>query len=134
MVSIGYLAGFVDGEGYLGLARIPRRGRSPEFCLRVSIYNTDRDVLDEIQRTTGGIMSEVGQRMPAWKPSFALIWTNAAAAKLIQQMAPFLRVKARQAVALLKFQEHIRASRRIRDSGGRLLPLPLQELVIREAF
>ncbi len=134
MVSIEYLAAFVDGEGYLGLARIPRRTRSPEYCVRMSIYNTNREVLHEIRRTSGGIMSTVGQRKPAWKPSHALIWTNAAASRLLREIAPYLRVKSKQAATLLEFDEHLRECRRVRDGGGRLLPLSRRELTLREAF
>ncbi|MGQ0796665.1 MAG: hypothetical protein ACT4OI_02195, partial [Methanobacteriota archaeon] len=101
------MAGFVDGEGYLGLARICRRGRSPEYCLRISVYNTNREVLVDIRQGLGGVMSAVGQRSRMWKPSYALIWTNAAAAKLLGKLSPYLRIKSRQAKALLDFQEHL---------------------------
>jgi LAGLIDADG endonuclease len=100
----------------------------------VCVYNTDRRVLVEIQHGWGGFLSVVGQRRPAWKPSYALIWTNAAAAKVLQKVAPYLRVKSEQAAALLEFNEHVRACRRIRDPGGRLLRLTERELVVRAAF
>ena len=96
MIPVQCLAGFVDGEGYLGLARIRRHHRSPEYCLRLSIYNTNRMILEDIQRTTGGTMSVIGQRQAGWKVSYALIWTNAAAAKLIRKIKPFLIVKSEQ--------------------------------------
>jgi hypothetical protein len=122
----------VDGEGYLGVAGIRRPRRSPEFCLRLSIYNSDRAILEEIQAEWGGTLSCVGQRRTAWKPSFALIWTNAAAAQVIRRLRPFLVVKSGQAEALLEFDARIRSGRRIRDSGGHLLPLPRQEVRARE--
>jgi hypothetical protein len=134
MLSSEYLAGFVDGEGYLGLARIRRRNRTPEYCLRVSIYNSNLVILKEIQRTVGGTMSIVGQRRPAWKPSYALIWTNAAAAGVIRRLSPFLHVKSQQSAALLAFNERIRAGRRFRDRAGHLLPLPAREVKFREAL
>jgi len=134
MISVEYLAGFADGEGYLGLARIPRRNGSPEYCLRVSLYNNNRAILDEIQQTVGGTMSVLGQRQPGWKPSYALIWTNAAAARLIRMMEPFLIVKARQGSTLLSFDQRIRAGRRSRDRNGRLLPLTGWEVRIRDGF
>src|SRR6266567_511172 len=134
MVPLEYLAGFVDGEGYLGLARIRRRRRSPEYCLRLSIYNTNRTVLEAIQQTTGGTMSAVSQRRAAWKSSYALIWTNASAARVIRKIKPFLLVKSRQCEALLAFHQHVRAGRRSRDQAGRLLPLPQREIQSRQAF
>lgn len=134
MVSVEYLAGFIDGEGSLALARRRHRGGSPEYSLRVCVYNSHRELLSEIQQTWGGVMSAVGQRRPGWKPAYALIWTNATAARLLQGVAPCLRVKARQAAALLEFQERLWKYRRFRDSRGRLLSLSKQELEIREAF
>lgn len=132
MIPVEYLAGFVDGEGYLGIAKIRRRNRSPEYCLRVSIYNSDRVVLEQIRRVVGGTMSAVGQRRPGWKPAYALIWTNAAAAGVIRWMRPFLHVKSRQSAALLAFNERIRCGGRTRDRAGHLLPLSAKELRIRE--
>jgi len=134
MVPVEYLAGFVDGEGYLGLARIRRRHRTSEYCLRLSIYNTNRAILEEIKRTTGGTMSVVGQRRAGWKPSYALILTNAAAARVIRKIKPFLLVKSEQSEALLAFDQRIRAGRRLRDKAGRLLPLARQEVRFRQAF
>lgn len=49
MVSTEYLAGFIDGEGYVALGRIPRL-RSHEYPLRVVVYNTNRKILEEIRQ------------------------------------------------------------------------------------
>ncbi len=134
MIPVQYLAGFVDGEGYLGLARIRRHHRSPEYCLRLSFYNTNRMILEDIQRTTGGTMSVIGQRQAGWKVSYALIWTNAAAAKLIRKIKPFLVVKSEQSKALLAFDLRIQAGHRLRDKAGRLLPLTRRDVRSRQAF
>src|SRR5205809_4407535 len=122
MLSIEYLAGFVDGEGYLGVARIRRRHRSPEYCLRMSVYDSNLEVLTEIRDAYGGTLSSLGQREPAWKPGYALIWTNAAAARLIRVIEPFLVVKANQARTLLAFHDRVQATGRSRDRAGHLLP------------
>ncbi len=98
------------------------------------MYNSDRRVLAEIQHAWGGFLSVVGQRRPAWKSSYALIWTNAAAANVLQRVAPYLRIKSAKAAALLEFTAHVKACRRIRDSGGHLLPLTESELGVRVAF
>ena len=134
MIPVQYLAGFVDGEGYLGLARIRRDHRSPEYCLRLSVYNTNRRILEDIQRTTGGTMSVIDQRQAGWKVSYALIWTNAAAARLIRKIKPFLVVKSEQSRALLAFDRGIQAGHRLRDKAGRLLPLTPRDVRSRQAF
>jgi len=134
MLSPEYLAGFVDGEGYLGVARIRRRHRSPEYCLRMSVYNSDLKVLNDIREVYGGTLSSPGQRERAWKPGYALIWTNAAAAKMISEIGPFLVVKANQAKALLAFDKRLQVVKRSRDRDGRLLPYSSRELRARETF
>src|SRR2546427_8507806 len=101
MIPVQYLAGFVDGEGYLGLARIRRDHRSPEYCLRLSVYNTNRRILEDIQRTTGGSMAVIDQRQGGWKDSYAPLSPNPAAAKLVWKIKTFLVVNAEQSRALL---------------------------------
>ena len=79
-------------------------------------------------------MHGVASRRWNWKPGYALIWTNAAAARLILEVAPHLRVKSPQARELARFQDHLRTCRRRRDRPGRLLPLSPRQREIREAF
>lgn len=134
MLSVGYLAGFTDGEGSLSLNRIPRRGRSTEYCVRLSITNSNRGILREIQGFYGGTLAQGNNRNSRWKPGYVLIWTNAAATQIIETIAPCLVVKARQAKALLEFSDHIRSCRRRRDEKGRLLPLSEREMEVRRAF
>lgn len=133
MVSAEYIAGFMDGEGYIAVGRIPR-SRSPEFPVRVVLYNTNRELLEAIRQHWGGTLSCSPPRKSAWKAQHALIWTNAAAAQVIARVAPHLRVKSRQAAAVLWFHEHLRACQRARDPRGRLLQLSSEELQFREAF
>src|SRR5256885_10896066 len=119
MIPVQYLAGFVDGEGYLGLARIRRDHRSPEYCLRLSVYNTNRRILEDIQRTTGGTMAVIDQRPAGRKGSYALIWTNASAPRLIRKIKPFLVVKAQPSRAILAFDRGMQARHTVRDKSGR---------------
>src|SRR5439155_3784400 len=67
-------------------------------------------------------------------PGYALIWTNAAAAKMISEIGPFLVVKANQAKALLAFDKRLQVVKRSRDRDGRLLPYSSRELRARETF
>ncbi len=70
-------------------------------------------------------MSRFGN--PRWEWVYALIWTNAAATRIIETVSPHLRVKTRQAKALLEFADYVRDCRRRRDKKGRLLPLSERE-------
>lgn len=124
----------MDGEGYLALARVRRPNRAYEYCLRLVIYNTNREILTQVQRSWGGTLSAVGQRRPGWKPSFAIIWTNAAAAELTRYLAPYLLIKSRQADLLLSFQERVHDAGRLRRPDGSLRPLPHHERLRRESL
>ena len=88
----------MDGEAQVTLGRIPR-GLAYEYCLRISIYNTDRSVLAEIRKGWGGALTSSPSRNPRWKPSYALIWTNAAAARFLAEISPYLRVKQRYCIS-----------------------------------
>ncbi len=134
MVSVEYLAGFIDGEGSLSLSRIPRGQSYREYCVRVTIANTNRAILREIQGDWGGTIHSMGPTHSGWKPGFVLVWTNAAAARLIRRARRYLRIKSQHATALLEFTEHVQKCERRRDELGRLLPLSEDETRVREAF
>lgn len=134
MISVEYLAGFIDGEGSLSLSRIPRDQSYHEYCVRVTISNTNRAILEGIQTDWGGTIHSMGPRRPRWKPGFVLVWTNAAAARLLRRARCHLRVKSQHADALLEFTEHLQKCERRRDELGRLLPLSEGETQVREAF
>lgn len=134
MLSAEYLAGLLDGEGSLSLARRYHRDRSIEYCVRVAVYNCDRPALQAVQKSWGGHLASVGPRHPEWRAAHSLIWTNSAAAGVLRALAPHLRVKARHAAALLRFQAHVNECARSRDPAGRLLPIPRREQRIRARF
>jgi hypothetical protein len=134
VLSAEYLAGLLDGEGSLSLARRYRRDRSIEYSVRVAVYNCDRLVLEAVQESWGGHLASVGPRHPEWRVAHSLIWTNSAAAGVLRALAPHLRVKARHAAVLLRFQAHVNESARSRDPAGRLLPSTQREQRIRARF
>ena len=134
MLSAEYLAGLLDGEGSLSLARRNHRDRSIEYSVRVAVYNCDRAVLEAVKKSWGGHLASVGPRHPEWRAAHSLIWTNSAAAGVLRALAPHLRVKARHAAALLRFQAHVNESGRSRDSAGRLLSITEREQRIRARF
>ena len=63
MLSIPYLAGFYEGEGYLD--------HTSPYGYRITIVSTDIDVLQRIQHTFGGTLnpmkSYADHHKPAWR-------------------------------------------------------------------
>ncbi len=131
MVSIEYLAGFMDGEGSLTLWR-RRRPPSVEYTTRISIANTDFQILEEIRKDFGGSLVESVHANARWKRQCSLRWASAGAERLLLEVGPYLRVKDRQAAALVEFSQYRRNVKRDGEKQGR--PLLPEDLQIREVF
>ena len=101
----GYLAGIVDGEGSLLLHKHRQYGRSTyQFRPRLSVGNTHRGLMEEMQRRHGGTLISVGRRQPHHKDMYHWrVFAIPELVKLIPKIRPHLIVKARQADLLLEF-------------------------------
>ena len=76
-ISDEYLAGFVDAEGSLMIAKF--RATSPGkwyYRARASLDNVDGQVLKEIQGTYGGILFRPRRRKSGWRVVYKLVWTG----------------------------------------------------------
>src|SRR5436853_7439102 len=71
-----WLAGFIDGEGYIGLVKhLPihaSKSRKPPtqdwYSSRLSITNTDRPVLEHIRQLIGRGTISTTSKSRTWKP------------------------------------------------------------------
>ena len=52
--DLAYIAGIIDGEGYIGITKRIRRGKYREYTVRISIGQTDGATLDWIKDNFGG--------------------------------------------------------------------------------
>jgi len=89
-----YLAGFIDGEGSLMIAKwkSPRNARV-YYKPRISIANTNKEILEQIQQRYGGILANQPPRKAAWRFSYQLIWTDGRVGPLLSVVRPYLRIK-----------------------------------------
>lgn len=87
-----YMAGFFDGAGCVNMTR----SRASVFP-RVLIVNTNREILEQFQRQYGGDINPIVHRRKNWKPSWGwrLSWTPAA--DFLEDILPWLVIKADQA-------------------------------------
>jgi hypothetical protein len=101
----GYIAGFLDGEGYIGI----NKSRSCVFGLRprICITNTRKDALEIIRGWLGfGVIYEnrSRERDPRHNPEWTLEINGYGSLKsLLKAIAPYLIIKRRQAELLLRF-------------------------------
>ena len=122
-VSLDYLAGFIDGEGSLGIERInngkpklyrwlptgpPRLYyRSPEHTIRVQVSNTNLDGLKAIQEVYGGSISAMkAPNRPKNKQGYRLTWNARRAEEILRLVGPRLILKRPQYLLLKEFMQY----------------------------
>lgn len=106
-----YIAGFLDGEGTIGIVAHNKPGniagkdrRTPHYRLVIGITNRDLAVLKWIQERCGGTTFMKHWQNPMWAPAFELRITNRDdAAAFLHAVAPFVKVKVRQVDTGLAF-------------------------------
>lgn len=101
-----YWAGFIDGEGCISIKKNkPTKARyNPQYTLRVSIGNTDSTNNRELKKLGASIITH-RPRKENWKISYYAEFTAKNARAFLQEIYPFLRLKAKQAALALEFQE-----------------------------
>lgn len=110
--QLAYIAGFIDGEGCISLAK---RGKYITPSLQIS--NTDYDILEWIGGFYGlKVYDKIADRRPTRKPSYRLAVFGDKAIQILKDILPYLRVKKEQAEVVLGLN---RAASQ-RDSLGRL--------------
>jgi len=138
-----YLAGIIDGEGYIGICR-RYTGRakkwSPAYSVRMSLSMTDREPVELFAFTFGGSLRR--RYRPPHKPIWELTLTCRRAATVIRALLPYLRAKRRQAETVLAFDDLRRESRAHRRTvagehhwgGGRFVGRPYRVFRLDDDF
>ncbi len=94
-----YMAGFFDGEGYIGIQK-RQRGKYTEYYLVISIGQNDGKQIDWVQKNFGGFVHRVKR-----DASFFWIARDLVAYKILKRIVPHLKYKKPQAEIALKFYE-----------------------------
>lgn len=139
-----YLAGFIDGEGCLGVYKKATqngnkgiyekkiKGRSPQYQLYLGITNTNRAILDWIfSKVNIGCIANKKRSNPNAKQSWTLAirgWD--AVLNILDEVAPYLKVKKPQAELIYEFVKIVGAQ----PSHRRTTRITEEELVIRDSF
>ena len=105
-ISNQYLAGFLDGEGYIGINRHAKiKDKYQQFDLRVEIVNCDQVVIQRIAKKLGLEIIRREWRKVNWKPSYRASIGGNRAARLLRRLLPYLIVKKKQAKLAIEFQQ-----------------------------
>lgn len=100
-----YMAGMLDGEGHIGISMLPTRNRSRRHWLRVTLTNTNLEVLRELADEWGGkvVRLRQGNAERGWRVAGDISWSTNAARQLLEEVQPYLRIKREQCRIALEF-------------------------------
>ena len=147
-ISPQYLAGFIDGEGYLGILRIANGkphpyqrspvhpvkmyNRSPEHIIRVQVANTNLDGLKAIHAVYGGSLKAMTTpNRPRSRQAYKITWNSSKAERILGIVGPYLILKRPHCCLLLDFLRHRQKNKRLGSSHG---PLDPKEIAIRDDY
>lgn len=107
-ISLEYLAGIIDGEGCLSISYDkPGSKISPRFVAQLSVVNTNMKLLADLKKQFGGSIhsirsGQIGRSRRKYKPCGAWTKTATQAAEIATKVLPYLRIKHKQAVLIIK--------------------------------
>jgi len=97
-----YIAGFLDGEGYVGLEKKKdnriKRGYSIRF--RIELSNKNKTLLEEIRKRYGGRLWLKSNKEDCWQLTFG---NRKDCIKLLEDILPYLLIKKAKSKKLLEY-------------------------------
>ena len=113
-----WLAGFIDGEGCIYIAKTKNEKVSWGFSytLRLEITQANKPVLEKIKNRIGfgsnvWNKSILKNRKPnTWSEVYALKFSSNQAYEIIKNIYPYLVIKKKQASLAIEFQELVRGN------------------------
>lgn len=113
-----YIAGLLDGEGYLGITSRSRQHKgsrqiipSKSYRPRIAINMTNKQIIEYLHKLFGGFMCEKINTNIKWKNTYSLDIVDYQTIKIIiQKCLPYFKIKQEQALMLLKFPHNIKCN------------------------
>ena len=102
-MTASYLAGFIDGEGYLGLHPAIRckNGRT-SYTAELKVTSTDMFIIEWMQKSYGGCYYETKPQKPNHKIAAEWSLHGKNLKPFLRKIQPYLRLKKKQCELLLK--------------------------------
>ena len=97
-----YLAGFIDGEGNIGIDKYNKYGTSVNYAIKVAISNTNRKILEWIKAYYGGYIATFKKKLPHHKECYQLVVRHFKAYKMLKDIEPYLKIKQRLAQVAIR--------------------------------
>ena len=110
--ELAYIAGFVDGEGCI---YIKKPGKRNLHEIKLTVANTDKDVMDWIAVTVGCGKVRLRSRKPLkpyWKDQYDWSVTGSTAIRILSEIYPYLKCKKLQAEIAFKYYNTMQLKQR----------------------
>lgn len=109
MISPQYLAGAIDADGCVGIAKMAQtvRGKSLRYDARLQLTNTNLPFLELVKAQYGGhikIANRGANTSPKWKTGYQLCWGTKSSEVVIRQILPYLIIKKERAELALQLR------------------------------
>lgn len=103
--ELAYLAGIVDGEGYIGIKTTPARGDrvTTGFHARIQVRMTDEPAIALLSQLGGSYYRE-NPHAERGKPLYCWQVSDRLAEQALTALLPYLRVKKQQAETVLELR------------------------------
>ncbi len=101
--KIAYLAGLIDGEGYVETRyELDRRRKNNYMRVRITVFNTFYPMIEWIQNNFGGSIGKISPKSPKHKTLFKWSISNKNKIRyLLPLLLPYLTVKEKKAEEIL---------------------------------
>lgn len=125
--TLAYLAGLVDGEGYIGIKRSKAYAcqgrRTSGYHARIQVRMVAEEAIKLLAETLGGWYYREKSSAKNGRPLFCYQASDAKAENALRALRPFLRVKAASADAVLELRDMQKNGRehRTKITGYRML-------------
>jgi len=105
--DLAYIAGIVDGEGYIGVSTDGKKfkhGRQ-NLRLRVTVTSTDEWLCQHLRFSIGGGLVTLKPQSENQRPCWQWQLSYRQAGEFLKLILPYLHIKKPQAELAIKFQE-----------------------------
>ena len=132
-IDLAYIAGIVDGEGYVGIKKVKalNGGRvNPSYHERIQIRMVDEPAIKFIADTLGGNYYKEKAHCNNGRPLYCFQSNDASSVHIIKSLLPYLRIKNTVALTVLQLRklkenpDKISVPIRMRGRWGKIITRP----------